>query len=61
MTTEELCRKIDANGIEYVCDRYKSEPTDDPQLAAFFDTICGLRRMFDDAAAQFEKLIGANL
>lgn len=58
MTTEELKRKIEAEGLDWAIQHYSDEPTDDPALAAFFNTLKGLWEIYDDSGAAFMELLG---
>lgn len=54
MTTAELLEKIEAEGLEWVLDRYESEPTDNDDLAFEFDRLCRLHEKYKEQANWFD-------
>ena len=57
MTTAELLKKIEAEGLEWVLHYYESEPTDDDDLAFEFDETYRCLQKYKEQAARFESLI----
>lgn len=58
MTTAELKRKVKANGLEHVLERWESEPTDNPELAALWDKTYEALEAYNNLAAVLESELG---
>lgn len=57
MTTEELRRKIEADGIEAVLRRYEGEPEDDSSIAALWEEAHNARVVYEKALDVLMKRI----
>lgn len=53
MTALEMRDKIEAVGLEFVCDYTEYGIDDDPQLNATLELLRSLRRAFGDIGAKF--------
>jgi hypothetical protein len=59
MTTAELRRYIDANGLEPALRRFEDEPTDNPETAEAFTAAYKAMKKYDRAAARLVELLEA--